>query len=107
MANRTRVAATTVHAPAYEGFVKLGREYREVNGLGAAFDEDVRGAFLNSLSRAYWRPTREFMASNKWPAAKACEAAGVNPSTCHRWNTGETLPSYATVCLLFARWVLS
>lgn len=103
MPNPTRVAAAASHVPVLEGFVKLGREYRDANGLRDTFDDDVRTVFLTSLSRAYWRPTRDFMATNKWPVAKACEAAGVNPSTCHRWNTGETVPSYATVCLLFAR----
>jgi hypothetical protein len=103
MRNPTRVSAPAVQASMLEGFVKLGREYRAVNGLKQAFDDDVRGVFLNSLSRAYWQPTRDFMANNNWPVAKACKAAGVNPSTCHRWNTGETVPNYATVCLLFAQ----
>jgi hypothetical protein len=84
-----------------EGFVKLGEEYRQHHDLGDGFHKRVRGFFLKSLARAYWEPTRQYMATTSWPVAAACELAGVDPSTPTRWD--RMVPDYTTICLLFAR----
>jgi len=88
-------------APALDGFLALAQEYCEENDLGAGFQKEVRGFFLKSISRSYWESIRRFMAGTAWPVAKACKAAGVNPSTHTRWD--EMTPTFETICLLFAR----
>jgi hypothetical protein len=87
--------------PVLDGFVKLGQEHREQKGLGTGFHKDIRGFFLKSLARRYWNPTRRYMSESGWSVAKACKAAGLDPSTHTRWD--EMVPNLETICLLFAR----
>jgi hypothetical protein len=103
MSEPTKVTATAPPAPApvIDGFVGLGREYRDRKGFGLEFQKDVRGYFLKALARTYWNPVRSFMAQKKWPVAIACKAAGLDPSTHTRWD--EMTPTFETICVLFAR----
>jgi hypothetical protein len=89
-------------SPALDGFLALGREYREEHGLGNTFDRNVRNAFLEALASEYWKPIKDYLVQNRCPPRAAAAAAGFNRSTSSRWVRSETVPSYPTICLLFA-----
>jgi hypothetical protein len=101
MPKPTTVATAATQAPPLDGFARLAEAYREQKGLGAAFLKEARGFFLKSLARTYWDSIRRYMAGTTWPVAKACKAAGLDPSTHTRWR--EMVPNFETICLLFAR----
>jgi hypothetical protein len=101
MLEPTTVATAATQAPTLDGFARLAEEYCEQKGLGAGFQKEVRGFFLKSLARTYWDSLRRYMASTTWPVAKACKAAGLDPSTHTRWD--QMVPTFETICLLFAR----
>lgn len=101
MPRPTISATATPQTLPLHGFLSLAREYCEETGLGLAFQKEVRGFFLKSLARGYWDSMRRYMASSAWPVIKACKAAGLDPSTHTRWD--EMIPTFETICLLFAR----
>jgi hypothetical protein len=89
-------------SPALNGFLALGREYREEHSLDNTFDRNVRNAFLEALASEYWKPISQYLVQNRCPPAATAAAAGLNRSTSSRWVRSETVPSFPTLCLLFA-----
>jgi hypothetical protein len=89
-------------SPALDGFLALGREYREEHSLDNTFDRNVRNAFLEALASEYWKPICKYLVQNRCPPSAAAAAAGLNRSTSSRWVRSETVPSFSTICLLFA-----
>jgi hypothetical protein len=85
-----------------DGFLVLGREYREKHSLGNTFDRDVRNAFEEALASEYWESIRQYLVQNRRPPKSAAAAAGFNRSTYSRWVRSETVPSFPTICRLFA-----
>jgi hypothetical protein len=62
----------------------------------------VRNAFLEALASEYWKPIQQYLVQSRCPPAAAAAAAGFNRSTSSRWVRSETVPSFPTICLLFA-----
>jgi hypothetical protein len=87
---------------ALDGFLDLGREYREAHSLDNTFDRNVRNAFVEALASEYWEPIRLHLVKRGCSPKNAAAAAGVNRSTSARWVRGETVPSFPTICQLFA-----
>ena len=94
--------APPLHSRVLEGFLALGKAYRQEHGLGPAFEKEVKSFLAEAVAGEYWEPIRQYLRQSQHSLKDAGEAAGLNRSTISRLLRNETSAIVPTICLIVA-----